>query len=352
MNVALVGCGNIAPRYARTILDEPRLRLVGMTDVVPGRAAALASEVGGVEYESLDALLADDAVETVVNLTAPQVHAEVTAQSLEAGKHVHTEKPVARGYEEARKLAELAARRGVRLSCAPATLLGEAQQTAWKLVREGAIGNVRVVYAEANWGRIELWHPSPQALYRVGPLVDVGIYPLTILTAIFGPVRRALAYGTILERDRTTRDGVPFRLDRPDFTVAVVELENGVVVRLTATFWVGAGKQRGIEFHGDAASLYLASWAEFDSRLESSVDGETYCRVPLVREPYRGIHWSRALTDLAEALEEGRPHRAGAEHAAHVVEALCAIEVSLERGDAVEVESSFEPPRPMEWAGS
>jgi predicted dehydrogenase len=352
VNVALVGCGNIAPRYARTIAAEPRLRLTGATDVVPGRAAALVGEFGGVEYDSLEALLADDAVETVVNLTAPQVHAEVTARSLEVGKHVHTEKPVARRYEEARELAALAARRGVRLSCAPATLLGEAQQTAWKLVREGALGTVRVAYAEANWGRIESWHPSPQALYQVGPLVDVGIYPLTILTAIFGPARRVLAYGTILERDRTTRDGVAFRLGYPDFTIAVVELDSGVVVRLTATFWVGAGKQRGIEFHGDAGSLYLASWAEFDSRLESSVDGEEYTAIPLVRQPYRGIHWSRALTDLAEALEEGRPHRAGAEHAAHVVEALSAIELSLERGGAVDVESSFEPPWPMEWAGS
>src|SRR5207253_2271057 len=80
--------------------------------------------------------------------------------------------------------------RGVRLSCAPATLLGESQQTAWKVVRDRTLGPVRAVYAEANWGRIERWHPSPESLYEVGPLVDVGVYPLTILTAMFGPVRR------------------------------------------------------------------------------------------------------------------------------------------------------------------
>jgi predicted dehydrogenase len=229
-------------------------------------------------------------------------------------------------------------------------LLGEAQQTAWKLVREGALGTVRVVYAECNWGRIETWHPSPEGLYVSGPLVDVGVYPLTILTAIFGPVRRVTGYGTQLQPERVRKDGVSFRLTRPDFYVSAVEHESGVVTRLTATFWVGAGRQRGIEFHGDQGSLYLATWGEFDSRLESSQDGETYTPVPLVREPYKGTDWSRALVDLAEAVEEGRPHRASGEQAAHVVEVLNAIDASARDGAPVAVRSSFEPPAPLDWA--
>ena len=139
MRAALVGCGNIAERYAKRILDAHQLELVGATDLLPARAAALADRFGGTAYPSLEALLADDGVELVVNLTAPQAHAAVTSASLEAGKHVHTEKPVALRYEEARELGDLAARRGVRLSCAPATFLGEAIQTAWKLVRAGAL---------------------------------------------------------------------------------------------------------------------------------------------------------------------------------------------------------------------
>src|SRR5437763_886499 len=136
MRVALVGCGNIATRYAQTIAAEPRLTLVGMTDVDSQRAQELAAGYGALAYPSFDVLLADDSIDTVVNLTAPVAHAAVTAAALRAGKHVHTEKPVALRYAEAVELAELARSSGVRLRCAPATLLGEAQQTAWKLVRE------------------------------------------------------------------------------------------------------------------------------------------------------------------------------------------------------------------------
>jgi predicted dehydrogenase len=350
VKVAIVGCGNIAERYARRIAAEESLELVGVTDTIPERADVLARAFDVVHHSSLAHLLAADDVELVVNLTAPTAHAAVSAAALEAGKHVHTEKPVALRYDEARELVELAQRKGARLSCAPATLLGEAQQTAWKLIREGALGAVRAVYAEANWGRIESWHPWPQALYEVGPLVDVGVYPLTILTAIFGPARRVTAYTTTLEPERTTKDGDPFRLATPDFVVALIEFDEGVVARLTATFWVGPGKQRGLELHGESRSLYLASWSEFDSPLETSEDGETYSSVPLLREPFRGIDWARPLVDLHEAIEENRPHRAAAEHAAHVVEIMEAVGRASAAGGAVAIHSKFEPPSPMDWA--
>ncbi len=352
MNVAIVGCGNIAESYGARITAQERLTLVGVTDPVAERAEAVAHAFGVKRFASLEELLADADVEVVVNLTIPSAHASVTAAALEAGKHVHTEKPVALRYEEARELVALAERTGRRLSCSPATLLGEAQQTAWKLVRDGALGEVRVVYAEANWGRIESWHPTPQALYDVGPLVDVGVYPLTILTAMFGPVRRVVAYGTTLEPERVTLAGETFRPGAPDFIVSLLEFDGMVVARLTTTFWVRHGKQRGMEFHGvDGRSLHLASFQVFDAQLEMSSDGgETHTTVPPLREPFPGTDWARPIVDLAEAIAEDRPHRASAEQAAHVVEVLEAIARSQAVGGAVEVRSEFEPPEPMEWA--
>jgi predicted dehydrogenase len=350
VRIAFAGCGNIAPRYAECIAAADGLELVGATDIAPGAAERFVAEHGGTAYRTLDELLADDRVDLVVNLTAPQAHAAVTRAALTAGKHVHSEKPLALRYEEARGLVELAQRSGVRLSSAPATLLGEAQQSAWKLVRDGAVGKVRVVYAEANWDRLERWHPDPTSLYAVGPLVDVGVYPLAIMTAMFGPVRRVQAFATTLEPNRIHKDGRPFTLQAPDFVVAALELEDGVVARLTANFYVPASKQRGLEFHGDEGSLYMPTWAEFNSRLELQERGGEYRTVAPLREPYPGIDWSRALTDVADAIVEERPHRAGGEHAAHVVEVLEGVQSSLDRGGAVEVRSEFPRPEPLDWA--
>jgi predicted dehydrogenase len=350
MRIALVGAGNIADRYAACFVAEPELELAGATDLDPARAGTLVGAHGGRAYPDLEAVLADDAVDTVVNLTVPQAHHEVAAAALAAGKHVHNEKPLALRHEDALHLIELAREHGVRLGAAPTTLMGEAQQTLWKLVRDGAVGRVRAVYAEANWDRLERWHPDPRSLYAVGPLVDVGVYPLTILTALFGPVRRVQAYAATLEPERTLKDGTAFTPGAPDFVVAVVEHESGVVTRQTASFYVGPCSQRGIEVHGDEGSIWLPTWAEANSRVELQRRGGSYERVEPVREPYEGIDWGRALVDLAQAIREGRPHRASAKHAAHVVEVLNAAERSAASGAAVAVTSGFAPPEPMEWA--
>ena len=93
--------------------------------------------------------------------------------------------------------------------------MGDAQETAWSLIAGGAIGNVRVVYAEVNWGRIETWHPRPEPFYAIGPMADVGVYPLTILTAMFGPARRVTAHGQIVYPDRSRSRASPSRSARP-----------------------------------------------------------------------------------------------------------------------------------------
>ena len=344
LRVAIVGCGNISGPYGETMSAYPDVRIAGATDVDRSLSAAFVERFGGIDYPSLDAVLGDSHVDAIVNLTSHGVHADVTTAALNAGKHVHSEKPLAASYETARSLVDLAAARRVRLSCSPITFLGEAQQTAWRLVDSGAIGAVRVAYAEVNWSRIESWHPRPEPFYGIGPLADVGVYPLTILTAMFGPARRVTAFGKIVYPDRVTTSGEPFTVRAPDFGVAMVELENGTIVRLTTSFYVGQhSKQRGIELHGDTGSLFLSSWQEFDATVELAPFGGSYEAVP-VANAFRGTDWGRALGELSDAIRHNRPHRATGAHAAHIVEILDAAVVSASEGRPVDVTSSFPPP--------
>ncbi|GCE46473.1 putative dehydrogenase [Thermosporothrix hazakensis] len=351
LHIAIVGCGNIAGAYARTFAPYPQIRLLGATDIDFARAEAYAAEHGGKAYPSLEALLEDPEVDVVVNLSIHHAHAAVIRQCLEAGKDVYSEKPLALSSEEAWALVRLAEEKGRRLSCAPMTILGEAQQTLWKAIRDGLAGEVRVAYAEVNWGRIESWHPAPGPFYEVGALFDAGVYPLTIMTTIFGPARRVIGFGKVLYPDRVTQTGEPFHIETPDFVTATIEFASGAVARLTASFYVGQhSKQKGIEFHGDKGSLFIDSWQEFDAKVEYARFGEAYQPLPYLREPYRGIEWARGVLDIASAIEEQRPQRITGTQAAHVVDILCAIRQSYEQGTPVELQSEFVQPEPMDWA--
>jgi predicted dehydrogenase len=353
LGIGIVGTGNIAGGYARDALTHPEIRLVAATDLDPSRATAFATEHDCRVHATLDDLLADDAVDIVVNLTVHHAHYEVTKRALEAGRHVYSEKPLALTASEARELVELAAARGLRLGCSPSTFLGEAQQTATALIRSGRLGPVRAVYAEVNWGRIETWHPAPAPFFDVGVMVDVGVYPLTLVTTMLGPARSVRAWGWELMPDRQTIDGTPFRIGGPDLIVTAVELEGGTVLRLTTSFYVGRpAKQTGsLEFHGDDASLALGSFQDFDATVEVGAYGEGYEPVALVRPGYRGTAWARGVAEMASAIAEGRAHRASAEQAAHVVDILEAAANSIaDGGRAIQIRSTFQPPPLLAWA--
>ncbi len=353
LGFGIIGTGNIAGGYARDALTHPAIRLVAAADLDPRRATAFGETYGCRAHASLDDLLADPAVDIVVNLTVHHAHYDVTKRALLAGRHVYSEKPLALRSSEARELVDLAAERGLRLGCSPSTFLGEAQQTAAAWIASGRLGTVRAVYAEVNWGRIETWHPAPAPFFDVGVLVDVGVYPLTLVTAMLGRARSVRAWGWELEPDRMTVDGTPFRIGSPDLVVAAIELDGGVVVRLTSSFYVGrpAKLTGSLEFHGDDASMALGSFQDFDATVEVGTYGEEYEPVDLVRPGYRGTAWARGVAEMAEAIAEDRPHRASAEQAAHVVEILEAAARSMaDRGRPIEISSRFRAPPLMPWA--
>jgi predicted dehydrogenase len=338
LRTAIVGCGNVAPRYAGAIERSAQLILCGATSRTLPRASELVDRFGGTVYADLDELLADDDLDLVVNLTTQEAHGEITGRCLEAGKHVYSEKPLAVSASEAWALVELANTVNRGLGCAPSTFLGPPQQEAIRRLQGGCVGTLRVIYAETNWGRIELWHPAPEPFYAIGPVYDVGVYPLTFLTAAIGPVARVRAFGRLVLPDRTTMAGRPFEPGAPDFMVALLEFASGPVARLTTNFYVPMeSKQRGIEFHGDEASLYLASVFEGDAALEFAELGSAYGVLPTPAGSFPGVDYGLGLVELADAIASGRPQRGSGARAAHVTEVLEAISTAAISGRHVDV---------------
>jgi len=355
LRVVVVGCGNIAGQYGEALRRYPEIRILGASDIDPARAADWVAKHGGRVYPTLDAVLADPEVEAVVNLTIQQAHVEVVTRCLEAGKHVHSEKPLAPTYREAKRLVDLAAAKGLRLSCAPITWLGESQQTTWRLLRQGAIGTPRVAYASVDWGRIEAWHPNPAPFYAAGPVFDVAVYPISLLTAWFGPVRKVTAGGGVLLPDRRTKDGRPFTITTEDWTAAVLEFACGLQVRLTANFYVmnASQSQATLDFHGDTGSINT-EWYTATAAVRLCPNGGSYRRVPLLKQPAGTgrwfVDWAAGVVGLWRGLRFNEPHPTTGAHAAHVVEIMEAVHVSVREGRAIALIGDFPAPKPMPWA--
>lgn len=359
MGVAIVGTGRIAEHYGKSLATSPeKVRIVGAFDAVPNRAEAFVGKYGGRRYGVYEELLDDEDVDIVLNLTVQQVHADVTTRALEAGKHVHSEKPLACSREDGTRLVCLAEEKGLRLSCAPFKFLGEAQQTCIKALRNGSIGKPLVAYAEMDTGPIERWNPRPIPFLQegAGPLLDVGVYPLTFLTAALGPVVRVVGVAHIVQPIRTIATGpdkgTTFEVETPDQVVGCLEFECGAVGRVTASFRSGKSRHgHVVEFHGEQGTLYLAPPTKLDATLEHyDYDTDAWRAVPYVKEPAVGEEWGRGVFDLVDSLQTGRVQHCTGRHAYHVLDICLGILESSEAGRPVEVTSSFELPPLMPWA--
>jgi predicted dehydrogenase len=336
--VGIIGCGNISNVYAAKLSALPFVELVACADLVPDRAKELAERHGIPKTLDPDALLEDADVEVVVNLTIPQAHYPVSRQAVDAGKSVFSEKPLALGLEEGLELGRAAAKRGVRVGCAPDTFLGAGLQTCRKLIDDGAIGEPVAASAFMLSPGPEAWHPGPRIFYQrgAGPLFDMGPYYLTALVHLLGPARR-VAGSARITRARREIGSEPLRgqmieVEVPTHVSALIDFASGPVATLTTSFDVQATRLRNIEIHGSEATLSVPDPNTFGGPVALRRRGEReWTELPLTHanaQQSRGI----GLADMVRGVQAGRPHRASLELSTHVLDLMESIVRSSDEG--------------------
>lgn len=343
--VGIIGCGNVAPAYARNAARFGSWELAGTADLIQSRADALASAHPGCRALPTSELLASDEIDVVLNLTPPSAHAEVTLQALRAGKHVYTEKPLALSVSEGEQLVHEAASRGLRLGCAPDTFLGAGWRTAERVLRAGVIGPARAIAAFMAYAGPNEWHPDPEFLFRpgAGPLWDMGPYYLTCATRLMGPVRRVIAMAQTSETERSIksgpRAGVRFAVGTPTHISASAEFASGGMLTMLMSFETPAHTLPLMEIYGVLGSLALPDPNGFGGPVRIRRAGEGAWRdVPLGEgevDNARGI----GLHDMIEAMRSGTPHEASAASGLHVLRCMEGMLQSARTGRAVEVQS-------------
>jgi len=351
--VGLIGCGNISGQYLSTLARLPGLTVTACADIDPERAAAVAREHGIPRAVGVDALLADPDVDAVLNLTIPAVHATVTREAIAAGKHVWSEKPLALDRADADRIREEAAAAGVRVGCAPDTFLGAGLQTSIGAIVGGAIGRPVAATAFFTTPGPEAWHPDPEFFYAPGggPLLDIGVYPITALVAIFGAVEAVNAQSQRSVPTRTIGSGAKAGQEIPvevatHYSVSL-RFAGGGLATLVTSFDVPAHELPHLEIYGVDGTMTLPDPNRFDGspRVRRRGEGE-WTTLPHTNG-YLGLQRGIGLSDLADSIEAGVPHRASFDLAAHVLDAMLAIDESAASHREVELRTTCDTPPPV-----
>ncbi|WP_026869515.1 Gfo/Idh/MocA family protein [Inquilinus limosus] len=352
VGVGIIGCGVISGAYLKAAAHFPILRVRACADLNPEAAQAKAAEFG-IAAVSIEQLLADPEIEIVLNLTTPQAHVPVGLQAIAAGKHVHAEKPLAVSVAEGRTLLEAARAKELRVGSAPDTFLGAGQQTARALIDAGRIGRPVAGTAFMMVPGHERWHPNPDFYYAKGggPLFDMGPYYLTTLVNMLGPVARVTGTVAAAYTERRIasgpRAGQVVPVDTPTHITGTLAFASGAVVTMVMSFDIPAHRHAPIEIYGETASLSVPDPNTFGGEVLVSVD-RTEWKAEATGHAYGdGNYRIIGVADLAQAIRTGRPHRASAELAFHVLEVMEAVERSGREGRPIEIESRCDRPQPM-----
>jgi predicted dehydrogenase len=186
----ILGTGKIARAFATALKDVPGAVLAACASRDTATAQAFAQEFGAAAaFGSYQELVDAAGIDLVYVATPHPQHADNALMALRAGKGVLVEKPFTMNLREAEQVVTLARTRRLFLMEAMWTRYLPAFEEVQRIIASGAIGEVRQVVADfgfaANSGpEHRLFNPQLGG----GALLDLGIYPLSIATALLGPV--------------------------------------------------------------------------------------------------------------------------------------------------------------------
>ncbi|MDR3138178.1 MAG: Gfo/Idh/MocA family oxidoreductase [Treponema sp.] len=354
VKTAVVGCGMISDIYLHNMTGAFEiLEVVGCCDIIKERMENRATKYN-IKQMRIEEILADKDIELVLNITDPVNHHLVSSQVLNAGKHLYSEKPIDLSIEAARELVSLADKQGVLYGNAPDTFMGQAVQTARHYLDSGIIGDITSVYATLNRDAGLLAERFPfTALPGGGIGLDVGVYYITAMLSILGPVKEVCGFVETRNPERVhyfpnkSDFGEKFTLQAENLVVGSFRFASGIMGSLQFNSSSIGDEKPQIVMFGTEGILYMPDPNRFGGEVRVILKGQTE---PVTLPPTHGFsenHRGIGPAELAWALRNGRKPRTSKEMAFHGLELLLGLYKSCETKEFYQMTSAFERPAPL-----
>jgi predicted dehydrogenase len=349
IRTGVIGCGSVSNSYLPVLTKCPHVEVVSLCDIRPERAKRQAGKFNVARhYPHIDAMLGGEPFDFLIDLTDMQEHEHLNRRGLEAGKHVWSEKPIANTLAAGQELLSIAKQKKLRLWGAPITVQSPQFAFMAKTLAAGKLG--RVAAAHAIYG-----HEGPNwssFFYEKGggSLPDLGVYNLTSLTGLLGPVKHVTAIINIVTPERDIHEKGKIKVTEEDNAMVLMDHGNNVISHVQSGFNYfnphghdGSGESRHtIEIVGSSGFMALVGydWAPH------GVDVGTHQQPKLERHATdpQGYLWQQGAALAAECLATGRELLVTPEQALHVLEIITAARESSATGKRIALTSTFNWP--------
>ncbi len=333
LRFGIIGAGGIARTHAKCLRGlEDTAELVAVADAVPEAAARFGQEFGVQTYGGPDAvhqLLARADIDAVSLATPSGLHADQSVMSLQAGKHVLTEKPLAITLEQADRMIAAERASGKALGCVYQNRLQPGAQLVHEAITQGHFGKILHANSYLKWYRSQAYYDAggwrgTWAMDGGGALMNQSVHYIDMMQWLAGPVRAISAYAGTLHH----------RIETEDAAVAVLRFHSGALGTIEGMTNAIAGTYDRVEVFGtegmaaiEGSRLVRYYTTALDPKPDHKLPGGNLAEQVLERyateHPGVPTGHTAAFAGFIDAVREGRPAPVNA------VEAKKALEIIL-----------------------
>jgi UDP-N-acetyl-2-amino-2-deoxyglucuronate dehydrogenase len=157
LNIAIIGCGNIAQRHAAEAVKYAHL--VAVCDIVPEKARSLANKYSCNAYFDLDKMLEQEPNIDLVSICTPNwLHAPLSIYCMERGFHVLCEKPMAIKVADAHTMAEVAREKDRKLFIVKQNRYNPPVEFVKNLINKNKLGRILSFQVNGFWNRPDAYY--------------------------------------------------------------------------------------------------------------------------------------------------------------------------------------------------
>jgi predicted dehydrogenase len=353
LKIGIIGAGGIArschiPGY-QSIPDL--CEIVAVCDVNEEIAQKTAKEFGiGKVFTDHRELLKDPEIAAVSVTTPNKYHMQPTIDSLNAGKHVLCEKPLAMDAPEARKMCAAARDTGKILQVGLQTRFGGPGRFMKQYIDAGHMGDIYYARAQAlrrrgvpGWGVF-----IEKDKQGGGPLIDIGVHILDFTLFLMGYPKPVAATGKTwdmlgknpaLYNSWGDYDRNKFTVE--DFAVGMIKFDNGAVVTLESSFMSNMeGDPFTTQLYGTKAGALINVYRDDPIVIYTEENRQLFNMRPANVQEVKSSHTAEVQAFI-DAIIEGKPSPVPGENGLTLNAIFDAIYKSSETGKEEKVDVSF-----------
>ena len=327
VRIGIVGTGGIAGSHVRSYQKLSQVEVVGLCDIIPGKAAAFGVRRGLPEakcYEDHVEMIRDLKLDGVSICTYNAAHAQPTINCLTAGLHVLCEKPMCVTLADSVRMARAAKASGKILTIGFQPRYDPNMQYLKEIVQSGALGHVyHVVTGSGRRRGMGGGTFIKKETAGAGAIADIGCYALDMAMNTLGYPRPLSVtavtsnfFGASAKHSHSswgTEVWKPEDFEVEDFGAAFIRLEGGIALSFTTSWAMNMDSLGPAIFLGTEAGLKVgnSSSGAWDGSIESmtlfseTLGGQTETKLAMRSRNFD--LFEAKVRDFVESIQQGRP---------------------------------------------